>query len=566
MEEIKSILLSLLKNNESENVEYKEAKNNFDFNELGRYFSALSNGANLIGKQYAWLIFGVSDKSHDFVNTNYRRNSNLNGLKKELTQSTNDNLTFLDIYELEIDDNRVIMFKIPAAIGVPTTWKGIAYDRNDDALIPLNDTKRNTILSTVNIDWSRQIVEGLTVNDLDKDAILKAREQFKKKNENKAIAEEIDNMDDLTFLNKAKVLLNGKVTRTAWLLLGNEDTNTYVDSNIPTITWKLQEGTNIIDYEHFTIPFIITMEKASEKIRNLRYRYMPSQTTLFPNEVDKYDINILRELLNNSIAHQDYRRGGRVNILEMKDKVMIINEGDFIPKTVDTLIINEGYVPPYYRNPFLAQAMVNLNMIDTAGMGIRRSFEKLRERFFPMPDYDLSEENRVKVTIYGKILDEQYSKLLLENTELSLVEVMLLDRVQKNIVITKEQSDYLRKNKLIEGRYPNIYVSKSISEIVNEKSTYIKNSGFDDQYYKDLVLKYIKDFESISKKEIDNLLIDKLPDSLDEDQKRRKIKYLISECLNKKEQKIKNIGTNRYPVWTLKDNNRLKFSQSLAEV
>ena len=552
MEEIKSILLSLLKNNESENVEYKEAKNNFDFNELGRYFSALSNGANLIGKQYAWLIFGVSDKSHDFVNTNYRRNSNLNGLKKELTQSTNDNLTFLDIYELEIDGNRVIMFKIPAAIGVPTTWKGIAYDRNDDALIPLNDTKRNTILSTVNIDWSRQIVEGLTVDDLDKDAILKAREQFKKKNENKAIAEEIDNMDDLTFLNKAKVLLNGKVTRAAWLLLGNEDTNTYVNSNIPTITWKLQEGTNIIDYEHFTIPFIITMEKASEKIRNLRYRYMPSQTTLFPNEVDKYDINILRELLNNSIAHQDYRRGGRVNILEMKDKVMIINEGDFIPKTVDTLIINEGYVPPYYRNPFLAQAMVNLNMIDTAGMGIRRSFEKLRERFFPMPDYDLSEENRVKVTIYGKILDEQYSKLLLENTELSLVEVMLLDRVQKNIVISKEQSDYLRKNKLVEGRYPNIYVSKSISEIVNEKSTYIKNSGFDDQYYKDLVLQYLDKFKSITKEDLDNLLLNKLPDSLNEEQKKRKIKYLVNECLQNKEDIIQNIGTSRYPVWTKK--------------
>ena len=545
MEEIKSILLSLLKNNESENVEYKEAKNNFDFNELGRYFSALSNGANLIGKQYAWLIFGVSDKSHDFVNTNYRRNSNLNGLKKELTQSTNDNLTFLDIYELEIDGNRVIMFKIPAAIGVPTTWKGIAYDRNDDALIPLNDTKRNTILSTVNIDWSRQIVDGLTVDDLDKDAILKAREQFKKKNENKVIAEEIDNMDDLTFLNKAKVLLNGKVTRAAWLLLGNEDTNTYVDSNIPTITWKLQEGTNIIDYEHFTIPFIITMEKASEKIRNLRYRYMPSQTTLFPNEVDKYDINILRELLNNSIAHQDYRRGGRVNILEMKDKVMIINEGDFIPKTVDTLIINEGYVPPYYRNPILSQAMVNLNMIDTAGMGIRR-------RFFPMPDYDLSEENRVKVTLYGKILDEQYSKLLLENTELSLVEVMLLDRVQKNIVITKEQSDYLRKHNLIEGRYPNIYVSKSISEIVNEKSAYIKNSGFDDQYYKDLVLQYLDKFKSITKEDLDNLLLNKLPDSLNEEQKKRKIKYLVNECLQNKENIIQNIGTSRYPVWTKK--------------
>lgn len=552
MEEIKSILLSLIKNNESENVEYKEAKNNFDFNELGRYFSALSNGANLIGKQYAWLIFGVSDKSHDFVNTNYRRNSNLNGLKKELTQSTNDNLTFLDIYELEIDGNRVIMFKIPAAIGVPTTWKGIAYDRNDDALIPLNDTKRNTILSTVNIDWSRQIVDGLTVDDLDKDAILKAREQFKKKNENKVIAEEIDNMDDLTFLNKAKVLLNGKVTRAAWLLLGNEDTNTYVDNYIPYITWKLQEGTSVIDYEHFTIPFIITMDKASEKIRNLRYRYMPSQTTLFPNEVDKYDINILRELLNNSIAHQDYRRGGRVNILEMKDKVMIINEGNFIPQTVDTLIINEGYVPPYYRNPFLAQAMVNLNMIDTAGMGIRRSFEKLRERFFPMPDYDLAEENRVKVTIYGKILDEQYSKLLLENTNLTLVDVMLLDRVQKNIVITKEQSDYLRKKKLIEGRYPHLYVSKEISEITNDKAQYIKNRGLSNEMYKEKILQYIKTYGKATKKEINELLIDQMPDVLTLGEKERRVKYLLVECLSKKENKIESKGSGKGSFWILK--------------
>ena len=527
MEEIKNIFLSLIENNENEYVEYKEAKNNFDFNELGKYFSALSNGANLVNKQYAWLVFGVEDKTHKLVDTNYRRNGNLNGLKKDITQSTNDNMTFLDIYDFEINGKRVVMFKIPAAIGRPTTWKGIAYDRNNESLVPLNETKRNIILSTVNIDWTRQIVEGLTVSDLDKDAILKAREQFKKKNENKSIADEIDKMDDISFLNKAKVLLNGKVTRAAWLLLGKEDTNTYVENYIPTITWKLQEGTNIIDYEHFTIPFIIKMEKASEKIRNLRYRYMPSQTTLFPNEVDKYDINILRELLNNAIAHQDYRKGGRVNILEFKDKVMIINEGSFIPKNVDTLIINEGYVPPYYRNPFLAQAMVNLNMIDTAGMGIRRSFEKLRERFFPMPDYDLSEENRVKVTIYGKILDEQYSKLLLENTDLTLTEVMLLDRVQKNIIITKEQSDLLRKNKLIEGRYPNIYISSSIAEITDNKEDYILNAGLNRKFYKELIIEYFKVYKKATKKEIKKLLRDKFPNSLDDKTKDSRVRSLL---------------------------------------
>ena len=129
---------------------------------------------------------------------------------------------------------------------------------------------------------------------------------------------------------------------------------------------------------------------------------------------------------------------------------------------------------------------------------------------------------------------------------------MLLDRVQKNIMITKEQSDLLRKNKLIEGRYPNIYVSKDISEIVDDKVSYTKKSGFNDQYYKDLVLKYIKDFGSITKKDLDELLMSKLPDYLDQNQKKRKIKYLVNICLQTKENKVKNIGTNRYPVWTKK--------------
>lgn len=552
MEEIKNILLSLIANNENEYIEYKEAKNNFDFNELGRYFSALSNGANLLGKQYAWLVFGVSDKTHEFVNTNYRKGSDLNSLKNEIIKFTNDNLTFIDIYEFEINNNRVVMFKIPAAIGVPTTWKKIAYDRVGQSLDVLNDVKRNTILSTVNIDWSRQIIDELTVNDLDKNAILKAREQFKKKNENKEIADEIDNMNDLTFLNKAKVLLNGKVTRSAWLLLGKEDVNTAVDSCIPFITWKLQDESGVVDYEHFTIPFILTMEKATDKIRNLKYRYIPSQTTIFPEEVDKYDTSIIRELVNNAIAHQDYRVSGRVNIIEMKDKVVIANEGSFIPQSVDNLIVNDGYIPPYYRNTYLAQAMVNLNLIDTAGMGIKRSFKKLRERYFPMLDYDFSERNRVRVTIYGKVLNEKYTSLLFENENLSLEKVMLLDRVQKNITISKEQSDILRKDHLIEGRYPNVYVSKGVSEMVDDKVSYTKKSGFNDQYYKDLVLKYIKDFGSITKKDLYELLMDKLPDSLNEEQKKRKIRYLVNEILNKKEQRIKNIGTTRYSVWTLK--------------
>ena len=109
----------------------------------------------------------------------------------------------------------------------------------------------------------------------------------------------------------------------------------------------------------------------------------------------------------------------------------------------------------------------------------------------------------------------------------------------------------MRKDNLIEGRYPNIYVSKGISEIINDRVTYTKKSGFNDQYYKDLVLKYINDFGSITKEEVNNLLMDKLPDNLNIEQKKRKIKYLVNEKLYKKEQLLKNSGKSNNPIWTL---------------
>jgi len=550
--EIEQILFSLIKHNENECVEYKEAKTGFDFEKLGKYFSALSNSANLTGKQYSWLIFGIHDKTHEFVNTNYRKNGNLNAVKKEIAKGTNDNLTFIDIYELLIDDKyRVIMFKIPAATGLPTTWKGFAYDRNGDETIPLNQIKTDQIKSTLNFDWSRQLVEDVSIDCLDEQAILTARERFKQKNENKSIAKEIDDMSDIEFLNRAKLLINGRITKTALLLLGKDECSHLFEDFIPQITWKLQENNEIIDYEHFTIPFLLNIEKVKNKIRNLRYRYMVNEFTLFPNEVDQYDNYILRELLNNAIAHQDYRRHGRINIIEMKEKLFFINEGSFIPQEIDKLLLNESYVPPYYRNPFLANAMVNLNMIDTAGSGIKRVFNTQKQKYFPMPDYDFSEDDRVKVILYGKILDETYTKILFEKTDLDIGLVVLLDRVQKRIVITKEQSDILKKHILVEGRYPNIFVSKEISEITNEKVKYIKNLGLSNDMYKQKIIQFIKKYEKATRKEINDLLFDQMPDILSEKEKKRKIKYLLIECLSQKEKKIKNIGTLMNSVWVL---------------
>lgn len=548
-DELNKILDELLSNPENECVEFKKAENNFDIDTLGKYFSALGNEANLKNKQYSWIVFGVDDKTHELTNTNFYSDNNFNKVKKQISDNTTDNIGFIEIYEFTRDSNRVIMFQVPAASGTPINWKGFPYGRNGESIAPLAANKIEQIKATANYDWSRQVIEDATVDNLDKEAIKVAREQFKVKYKGKSIADEIDNLSDIDFLNKVKLTLNNKITMACMLLLGKNDDDYLMNGYTPKMTWKLYDDFNVIDYEHFGIPFIINVEKLKSKIRNLRYRYMVNDNTLFPNEVDQYDNYILRELINNCIVHQNYKLHGNINVMEYKDKLIITNEGNFIPETIEN-VLKDGFSSPYYRNQFLANAMVNLNMIDTVGSGIRRVYDIQKKKFFPMPDYDLSEDNRVKVTLYGKIIDEKYSKILFEKTNLDIDEVMLLDRVQKGFEITKEQSDYLRKDNLIEGRYPNIYISSDIAKITGEKEEYVYNSGLENEFYMEMILKYLNEYGSASRKEIIALLNDKLPKSLDNKNKVSRVRYLLDVL--KKEGKIYNDAKSGGSCWKIK--------------
>ena len=547
-DELIKTLKKLLENSENECVEFKRAENNFDIDKLGKYFSAMSNEATLRNKQYSWLIFGIDDKTHAFTNTKYHEDNNFNNVKKQISDNTTDNISFIEIYSIEIDNNRVVMFQIPAAAGIPTSWKGFPYGRIGESLKPLTQNKIEQIKATANYDWSRQVIEEATIDNLDPDAIKKAREQFKIKNQGKQIANEIDSISDIDFLNKIKVTLNNKITYAAMLLLGKNDDDYLMNGYTPRLTWKLYDEKNVIDYEHFGIPFILNVEKVKDKIRNLRYRYMINNNTLFPIEVDQYDNYILRELINNCVIHQNYYLKGIINVMEFKDKLIISNEGNFIPEKVEN-VLQDGYSAPYYRNPFLANAMVNLNMIDTVGSGIKRIYNIQKEKYFPLPDYDLTEKNRVKVTLYGKIIDENYSKLLFEKANLNIDQVILLDKVQKKYPITKAQSDYLRKDKLIEGRYPNIYISSDIAKVTGEKESYIYNLGLENDYYKSLIMKYITKYGKASRKELENLLKDKLPATLNEDNKVNRVRYLLESL--RKEKKIYNDKSENMSCWKI---------------
>ena len=189
-------------------------------------------------------------------------------------------------------------------------------------------------------------------------------------------------------------------------------------------------------------------------------------------------------------------------------------------------------------------------MIDTVGSGIKRIFNNQKEKFFPIPDYDLSVSNTVKVTLYGKIIDENYSKILFKKTDLSIEKVVLLDKVQKKYKITKSQSDYLKKDNLIEGRYPRIYISSDIANILDDKSNYIDRKGLDNKFYIDYIKEYLKKFEKANRQDINSFIYPKLPSDLSDDEKNRRVKYLLTRM--RKLGIIENIGNYTNSIWILK--------------
>ena len=535
------ILENLMARWEYEIVEFKEAKSHYDTDKIGRYFSAISNEANLRQQQYGWLVFGVSEKGkvRHVVGSAYKKGEKtlLEKFKYEISRDTTNGMTFYDIIEIfpVVDGvaKRVLMFKIPAAAtGIPTDWKTNYYERSGESLVPLKQYKIDAIRSQERKDWSKQILEKATIEHLDKDAITLARKKYKEKMNQEHITEEVDAMSDEQFLTKVKLMIEGKITHAGMLLLGNSDYD-YLFYSAPSIMWRLYgaDGSDK-DYAIFKIPFINVVDKVFAKVRNLTYRYMPNQLTLFPMETEQYNSWLMRELLNNCIAHTNYQLGGRIYVNEFEDKIKFTNPGDFIPQKIEN-VLEVSYNPPFYRNQLLAEAMASFHMIDTATLGIRRAYNIQKAKYFPMPDYNVSTGTQVEVTVYGKSLNDNYMHILYDHQDLDLQTIFLLDKVQKGLPIDKADADRLRSFKLVEGRLSSLYLSASAAKSIDESANYIKNKGFDDKYYKDLIVEYLKKYERAKKKDIRDLLWDKLPNALNDTQKENKIRNLLSSMKKK---------------------------------
>lgn len=515
---------------------------------LGRYISALSNGACLDHQDDAYLYFGVDDDTLEIKGTTFdaaRTKAQGNqSLEIYLRQMVEPKINFTIEEFLYKGETRVVMFKIPAAASQPTTFMGKPYVRVDSHVTDLsgyNDWMREIYNSQV--DWSAQIIEDATIEDLDQEAIKEARDGYKLRYPD--FASEVDNWSDETFLDKANLTKDGQITRTAMLLVGKSE-KVYKLNHISQIVWKcFQDGEVFGDI--YTIPYIKATTDLRSRIRNYRFKIYP-EDSMIPAEVWKYDNRSILEGLHNCIAHQNFLKNERIIVTEDKDKLTFENAGSFLEGDYTQYIMGTK-TPQKYRNPFLMRAMVNLKMIDSQGYGIHNLFVRQKERFLPMPDYDGTDDSHVVMHMYGTVIDENYSLLLFANPDINLTETVLLDQVQRAKTISDDAIKMLRKKHLIEGRKPNLFVAKSIAQQTDKKVEYSKHKGLVAKSCERLLIDTLKDHGALNRVEINELLWNVLSDQLSDKQKEDKIGNILKKLKN--ENVITNYRSGKLSEWSL---------------
>lgn len=531
-------LENLIRDGEGQFVEYKETTGQRV--EACRTLCAFLNGCG------GTVIFGVTKKGKvtgQIVSDETKRT--LADAFYDFEPGTDIPVEYVDVDET----HKAIVCRVSSGVRRPYVYDGKPYKRVESTTIKMPQEEYEEMLrhrAPWPEDWSAQPVEGANLDDLDTEAVNKAREGFYEKNAIRYTRGEVFGWDLKTFLDRARLTLKGVITRTTMLLVGKELSAHLLSPHPAQIVWKLvgEEQANEIFYP----PFLLATNSVYSRIRNVQIRILPDGE-LFQKEVPKYVPKSILEALHNCIAHQDYRRCARILVTEYVDRVQFESQGCFFEGKPEEYIAGNK-TPSHYRNLQLVQAMREINMIDTQGYGIHRLYEEQRKRYFPMPDYELNGDS-VKTTIYGHVVDVAYSSLLIRRTDLKLDDVCLLDRIQKNLPVDAQAVAHLRKAGLIEGRFPHLHISAKIAAATDQKAAYMRKKELSGKQYRKLITDYLAQFESLTRKEIDDYMLDEIRGELSESEKKSKISNLLTYLRRKGD--IVNVGSDAYPLWKLTD-------------
>ena len=525
-------LKAWIKASEDEHLEFKEAKERFDFEKLVKYCVALANEGG--GR----IILGITDKKPRKV-VGTRAFQNLERTKSGLIERL---CLRVEAESLNHPDGRVLVFNVPSRpIGTPVQYKGAYWMRGGEDLVPMTPDMLKKIFAESQPDFSAEICSKASSADLHPDAIELFRKMWRRRSGNQAL----DHYSREQILTDSELVVDNGITYAALILFGTREA---LGRHLAQaeVVFEYRSAESSISYQQrseYREGFFLFHDDLWNTInlRNERYHY---QEGLFVWDIPTFNETVIREAVLNAVSHRDYRLSGSVFIRQFPAKLEIISPGGFPPGiTPENILLRQ-----YPRNRRIAEAFAKCGLVERSGQGADRMFEACVKESKRPPDYSLSDDYQVFLALDGEVKDPMFLRFLekianVTQTPFNVTDLMVIDAVHREQAIpdwAKDRMPVLRKLGVIEKVGRKNILSRKFYEFVGKKGVYTRKRGLDRETNKTLLLKHIYDNRAEGSRL--NELMEVLPAL-----SRRQVQNLLNEL--KREGKIDLVGHTRAARW-----------------
>ena len=475
----------LLESKEGEQVQFKEARNRFDFDEAARCCCGLSNCGG--GK----LVLGITDKrprrvvgSYAFDQPERTRRGLIDKLK-----------VMVDFQILESEGKRVLVFDVKGRpIGLPVQVDGVAWWYDGDSLIPMPEEVRRRIYAEFGTDFSSNICPDATLNDLCDSAIETFREKWAKKSGNKRIM----SLSKEQLLHDCEAITDEGITYAALILFGKREAlGKYLPQSEIVFEYRSSDASGPASQrEEFRTGFFSCYDRLWELV-NLRNDKQHYQEGFFVYDIPTFNERVVREAILNAMSHRNYQMGGSIFVRQYRDRLVVESPGG-LPYGITLENILNRQLP---RNRRIAEMLALCGLVERSGQGMNLIYELSIKEAKQLPDFTGTDDNFVSITLNGVILDTKMlsliSRIRAERMEtFSTGDFLVIHALYHGAPI----SDDLRPNckrlteiGIIEHIGRNKYVlARGLYAAAGKAGVYTREVGLDRNTNKELLFSHIK--------------------------------------------------------------------------
>lgn len=404
------------------------------------------------------LVIGMEDKyPYCVVGTKQCENA-LGNLESSIYRDTGIRPNVYELFENNSTRvGRVVVIDVPSRpIGRVFKFEDVPLMRVGEELKPMSDERYCQIIQEQEPDFSQQICEGITLDDLDDSAIEVMRAKYSEKQHNPHFL----TLDKQQILTDLALIRGLQVTNAAVILLGKEDViRRVLPQSAVMIEYRSAESR--IPFDNRVIyrkPFFLMIDEVWHDI-NLRNGGFQVKEGPYIFTVPYFNEDVIREAVNNAVAHRDYRRQSETVIKLYPEKMIVTNAGGFPHGvTIENLLT----VPSTPRNRLLADVLSKTGIVERSGQGVDKIYYNTLSEGKSEPDYSGSDDFKVELVLSATMKDrgfalfiESIQQALPDDRKLSVLEILTLSKIRDGISPTHLDRVILRKllaRNLIEKR------------------------------------------------------------------------------------------------------------------